>query len=229
MNEPVRSAGSRSGVNCARVNSMPSACANDRAARVLPSPGSPRAARDRRRGSRPGPAAAPRTCRSPLTTPAGVRRRRARRPPRSSRRSQPSTLWTARRAGRRCSAGAAAGLVAASSVMGDQSARSGPSSSVARPGSSADRSRAPGGAGAWRGRRSARARCRRPPASPGVPRSCVGTSRCGCPRRGRAGRRGADRPGSPSPASERSSARTPAATWRRPAGDQRGVVLDLHG
>ena len=39
MNEPVRSAGSRSGVNWARVNSMPSVCANDRAASVLPSPG----------------------------------------------------------------------------------------------------------------------------------------------------------------------------------------------
>ncbi len=38
-NDPVRSAGSRSGVNCARLNVRPSVCANERAASVLPRPG----------------------------------------------------------------------------------------------------------------------------------------------------------------------------------------------
>src|SRR6056297_388530 len=38
-NEPVRSAGSRSGVNWAREKSRPSVCANERAASVLPRPG----------------------------------------------------------------------------------------------------------------------------------------------------------------------------------------------
>ena len=37
--DPVRSAGSRSGVNCARAKSRPRAPANDRAASVLPRPG----------------------------------------------------------------------------------------------------------------------------------------------------------------------------------------------
>src|SRR5947209_583020 len=39
MVEPSRSAGSRSGVNCTRVKSSPSAAANDRAISVLPRPG----------------------------------------------------------------------------------------------------------------------------------------------------------------------------------------------
>src|ERR1700722_14512766 len=39
MVEPSKSAGSRSGVNCTRVKSSPSAAAKDRAIRVLPRPG----------------------------------------------------------------------------------------------------------------------------------------------------------------------------------------------
>ena len=74
----MRSAGSRSGVNCARRKSSPSAWANERAASVLPRPGKSSsstwpAGEDRR----PAPASARRACRRRPARPRRAPGRRA--------------------------------------------------------------------------------------------------------------------------------------------------------